>query len=104
MEICSSHTIKELGEKLVALHQPGRIDYIKRFNLAECLLKKEKPAAEAPTPVQAKSAKEAEAKENDRYFYAACSKTIAEVVAKFCWNNKFRFGGRAYCRPCQSKF
>lgn len=104
LKVCSSNTIKELGEKLVALHRPGRIDYVKRFDLAECLVKKETPATEAPTPVLAKSNTHAEIKGNDRYFCAACRKTIAEVVAKFCWNNKLRFGGKAYCRPCQSKF
>lgn len=104
MKICSSATIQNLGEKLAALHQPARIDYIKKFDLAESLLKKEIPITESTKQVQPLNPNQDKGKENGRYFCAACSKTIAEVVAKFCWNNKSRFGGKAYCRPCQNKF
>lgn len=104
MKICSSETIRDLGEKLAALHQPGRIDYIKKFDLADSLLKKAIPVPESAIPVQPNKLDSSNGKGNDRYFCAACRKTIAEVVFKFCWNNKSRFGGKAYCRPCQSKF
>lgn len=104
LKICSSSTIKEVAEKLVALHQPGRIDYIKKFNLADSLLKKEVPAAEVTVAPQSSKAYQGDIKENSRYYCAACRKSIAEVVAKFCWNNHQRFGGKAYCRSCQSKY
>jgi hypothetical protein len=103
LKICSSDTIKELGEKLVALHRPSRIDYIKRFDLASDLLRKETPATK---PLATERANKADHNEKDHssYFCASCRRTITEVVAKFCWNNKSRFGGKAYCRPCQCKF
>lgn len=104
LKICSSDTIKDLGEKLLSLHQPGRIDFIKKFGLADELLKKEIPVAEPTIPSALDRIDQGNGKEVGKYFCAACRKTIAEVVAKFCWNNKARFGGKAYCRPCQSKF
>lgn len=36
-----------------------------------------------------------------RYFCAKCHAGISFSVASFCWNNKGRFGGKAYCIACQ---
>lgn len=36
-----------------------------------------------------------------RYFCAKCHTGISFAVASFCWNNKGRFGGKAYCIACQ---
>ena len=37
------------------------------------------------------------------FFCANCKKRITEKVARFCFNNKGRFGGRAYCFDCQKE-
>jgi hypothetical protein len=103
LKICSSDTIKNLGEKLLSLHKPNRVDYIKRFDLGSALLSKEQvePAyAEQKTSTASTVLKR---KEETEYFCANCKSSIATVVAKFCWNNKSRFGGKAYCRVCQAK-
>ena len=39
-----------------------------------------------------------------RYFCFDCRVAIAKEVARFCWDRKERFGGKAYCRSCQAKF
>lgn len=103
LKICSSDTIKELGEKLVALHQPSRIDYVKKFDLADALLRRETQISQISVP-DAYNKADHNRRDEANYFCAACRRTIAEVVAKFCWNNKSRFAGKAYCRSCQSKF
>jgi predicted RNA binding protein with dsRBD fold (UPF0201 family) len=103
-KICSLNTIKELGEKLVGLHQPGRVDYIRKFDLTESLLSKETVAPPVTGSFQYPQISQNGVKESSHYFCAGCQKTIAEVVAKFCWNNKLRFSGKAYCRTCQGKF
>jgi restriction system protein len=38
------------------------------------------------------------------YYCFKCKKSISERTAKFCWDNKKRFGGKAYCLDCQIKF
>lgn len=38
------------------------------------------------------------------YFCFACRASISKDVAKYCWDRKERFGGKAYCRGCQGKF
>lgn len=102
-KICSSETIKNLGEKLLSLHKPSRVDYIKKFDLGPALLSKD-----PVEPVYAEQKNEIaltvlKRKEENEYFCAKCKTSIAAVVAKFCWNNKSRFGGKAYCRTCQAK-
>jgi hypothetical protein len=100
-KVCSGETVREFGEKLLSLHKPARVDYIKKFGLGEALLGKEpaKPidvgtSPELPGPAT---------KQEVQYFCAGCKSSIAPVVAKYCWNNKPRFGGKAYCRVCQAK-
>lgn len=103
LKICSSDTVKHLGEKLLSLHKPNRVDYIKRFDLGPALLSKEpvEPAyAEQKTSTASTVLKR---REETEYFCANCKSSIATVVAKYCWNNKSRFGGKAYCRVCQAK-
>lgn len=104
LKLCSGETVKELGEKLVALHKPVRIDYVRKFDVAGDLLNKEPVAEVLHRQVNSAEANTGTMKKTGNYFCAACQSTIAEVVAKFCWNSRSRFGGKAYCRSCQSKF
>jgi hypothetical protein len=104
LKLCSRETILKLGEGLVNLHKPGRIDYIRKFDLTSSLLKKEAADPPQPPAIQPLVTSHDTVKHTSRYFCAACQITIADVVAKFCWNNKTRFKGKAYCRPCQGKF
>jgi hypothetical protein len=40
----------------------------------------------------------------NNYFCAQCRCDISPKVAHFCFTQKARFGGRAYCMSCQKKF
>jgi hypothetical protein len=103
LKVCSSETVKDLGEILLSLHKPNRVDYIRKFELGPALLSKEQFApvyAEQRIDIAPAVSKR---KEEAEYFCANCKSSIAAVVAKFCWNNKIRFGGKAYCRVCQVK-
>jgi hypothetical protein len=104
LKVCSANTVMELGKKLAALHQPMRIDYVRKFDLASALtnrapisqIKVEEKPPFPPATAQPDAGKS--------YFCTECQSKIASVVAKFCWNNKIRFNGRIYCRVCQTKF
>lgn len=103
LKVCSSETVKSLGEKLLSLHKPGRVDYVKKFELGPALLSKE-PIVQRHADRDINIASNADKnKEATQYFCASCKGSIATVVAKYCWNNKSRFGGKAYCRACQAK-
>ena len=101
-QISSRETIKSVGEQLLALHKPARVDYIDRFKLGPMLTGAAPvtpPLMVDNTPMPAVKVQESS---RTNYFCAACKTEIAAVVAKFCFNAKARFGGRAYCRACQA--
>lgn len=103
LKVCSSDTVRDVVERLLALHKPKRVDYIKKFNLQAVLTGKD--------PVEPKFVQQQVVdplmstvrKTETEYFCADCKSVIATVVAKFCWNNKAKFGGKAFCRACQLK-
>jgi hypothetical protein len=37
------------------------------------------------------------------YYCKDCTAEVTTQMAKFCWQNKVRFGGRVYCASCQEK-
>ncbi|WP_211453261.1 nuclease-related domain-containing protein [Collimonas antrihumi] len=100
----SLDTIKGLAEKIVELHKPGRVDYVRKFDLAETLLRKAPSPAAATLLQQASTENPAIDNDIGKRLCAGCNTVIHEVVAKFCLNNFRRFKGKTYCRPCQAKF
>ena len=101
LKVCSSNTVKAIGEKLLSLHKPARVDYIKKFELGPALLSREPIASTDVRQRHVAAPVVSQRDEDSEYFCANCKSVIAPVVAKYCWNNKFRFKGKAYCRPCQ---
>jgi hypothetical protein len=102
-KVCSGKTVTDLGKKLLSLHKPERIDYIKRFDLRSTLLNNEPIKSAHPEQQLVVESVAVKNKEETKYFCASCKATITSVVAKYCWNNKLRFKGKAYCRICQGK-
>lgn len=108
LKVCSGNTVMNLGKKLAALHKPLRIDYVRKFDLVNELTSKVVPPVVRSEP--SKHAFTPTTLAVDRLVEPAthrcmnCQKTIAEVVAQFCWKNKIRFGGKVFCRTCQGKF
>jgi len=58
------------------------------------------PSVEDSPAVPAAATKEAE-KPKQKLICASCSAPVLYSVAKFCWFNKPRFGGKVYCMDCQ---
>jgi hypothetical protein len=91
-KMVSGETIKEIADRIAALHRPIRIDYRKRFGVEDVV----------PSPPTATQASEANMPR--RFYCSKCKKTITEKATKFCWDSKQRFGGKAYCFDCQKAF
>lgn len=91
-KIVSGETIKEIAERVAAVHKPIKINYRKRFGLED--ISPSRDSVAAPSDMQ----------QSKRFYCAKCNKTITEKVAKFCWDNKKRFHGKAYCFDCQKAF
>jgi hypothetical protein len=81
-KLVSSNTIEEISNKLVELHKPIKIDYFNKFGIT-------------PKTLSAVSNKQG------KYFCGNCKKNISKKVALFCFQNKSKFGGKAYCYDCQ---
>jgi hypothetical protein len=89
--IVSGETIKELAQRITAVHKPMKMDYRKRFGLGNVIPSQENTASLDKQP--------------DKQFYCfQCKKKITEKAAKFCWDSKKRFHGKAYCFDCQKAF
>lgn len=97
-KVVSSETITDLGLRLVARHKPIIPDYYSKFGLSESDLlvqQENQKYGVASTP-------QIDTQVSDKnYWCASCKAKITERAAKFCWDNKQRFGGRAYCMNCQ---
>ncbi|MBG0778025.1 MAG: NERD domain-containing protein [Desulfovibrionaceae bacterium] len=132
LNLCGKPTLRSFAEHLARLHTPGRIDYRAKFAIApdaprrttavaeEAAARREpetapatrtapRPAATAPAPgkAEATTAPEpaaASAENAARFFCARCKKGITPKAAAYCFNDKKRFGGRAYCFECQKAF
>jgi len=91
-KMVSRETIKEIAERLAAVHKPITINYRKRFGVEDI------------SPSSNSVAAPADMQQSKRCYCAKCNKTITEKVAKFCWDNKKRFHGKAYCFDCQKAF
>lgn len=58
------------------------------------------PTGDAPSAVPTVAKEEGE-KPKQKLICASCSSPVLYNVAKFCWFNKPRFGGKVYCMDCQ---
>jgi len=97
-KVVSSETITDLGLRLVARHKPNVPDYYSRFGLADSDLS----AQQENKKIEVVSTPQTDTKISDKnYWCASCKAKITERAAKFCWDNKQRFSGRAYCMNCQ---
>jgi hypothetical protein len=88
-KLISAETLMDFANRLVAYHKPSSIDYYAKFGIQ----RKVEPVLQDKQSVSEK-----------RYFCAKCKKQISEKVALFCFTNKKRFSGKAYCFDCQKIF
>jgi hypothetical protein len=104
-KVVSSETLRLFTRRLAQSHVPAQIDYRAKFGIAPSALTppgqvKEEASPYRNEPAGAKGESGSEG-EKTGYFCAACKKPIARKVALFCFTNKKRFSGKAYCFDCQ---
>lgn len=111
-KIVSSETMRQFAESLARLHKPSQVNYQERFGIQPEDLRRKKPhddkakydapAAKKEARKQPEEAREpAGAYRRKGYYCASCKASISQKVARFCFDRKERFGGRAYCMDCQ---
>lgn len=104
-KVIGQDTLFSLSQRIAELHKPpAPIDYSKRFGInvnedsnIEETTTAEKDNSDSETNKINKGWKSG-------YFCAKCRVNISKKVAMFCFQNKEKFGGKAYCFDCQKQF
>ncbi len=86
-------TVTDFAESLRSQHSSASIDYRKKFGIK---------AATDPIQTVIDRSNGAGGQGEMKYYCFKCRKAIPDNVARFCWNNKERFGGKAFCYECQT--
>ncbi len=89
--IVSRESLQEIGEKLLGYHQPFKIDYSTKLGIS------------APQEPQSAKLDPAVDRVQSKYYCYTCKNAISEKVGLFCFSNKKRFKGKAYCFECQKQ-
>jgi len=88
-KMCASETLRAVAKKIASLHRPIKMDYAKRFGVAQFWresTERRQPAAEAGKP---------------RYYCWDCKSDVPPVVAEYCWSYKHIYDNKVYCKKCQ---
>ena len=94
-KLCAFSTIESMAKKIVSNHKPTNINWLAKFRIKQ----------QTPNEVEfTKNKLSKSSGSNSKYFCAKCKVGISEKVAKFCWNNKTKFKGKAYCFNCQKSY
>jgi len=91
-KLCSCETLREVAEKIAALHRPIKIDYAKRFGTRSAQARVERAQ---PNPKEAKK---------PRYYCWDCKSDVSPVVFEYCRSYQHIYGNKVYCKKCQKSF
>jgi len=120
--LISFDTIMDIGQQLVALHQPIEYDWERRFNMASptsalpvvaappletavpLVVAEPPPPPFVPAPPVSNVAAitPAKAPRPPAGQCAACQSPVSRGVKAYCASNAARFGERILCMPCQA--
>lgn len=109
LNIRSTETVKEFGQKLARQHRPSDLlalpEFMKPTRPAAVPAPPAPPAAAAHPIATPTALPEAPAAPPQRKLVCArCGSKITFAEGRFCWNNEVRFGGLQYCREHQRAF
>ncbi len=96
--VVSAETLGQIARTLVTFHKPTTTNYYERFGIDLDKL------AQSSTQNSMPSRRIERQEQTSGYFCFKCKKSISQKVAEFCFDDKKRFGGRAYCFNCQKSF
>ena len=87
-------SVAEFAESLRSHHASTSIDYRKKFGIH---------STNDPIQTMIDRSNGTEGQAERKYYCFKCRTAIPGNVARFCWNNKERFGGKTFCYDCQKK-
>jgi len=119
-KLVGQDTLKDLAEKIVEFHRPIQFNWEAKFGLSDSWQSSpitqidQHANLQTVNPDTAKTLKPARKEvigkssddsQNPRQKLEchSCGVSVGYNVAKFCWFNKPKFGGKIYCMDCQKK-
>lgn len=93
--ISSFKSVTDFAEKLQSFHSKSSINYQKKFGIK---------SADDPIQTVIDKSNGTTAQTETKYYCFKCNKKIQSNVANYCWCNRKKFGGKAYCYDCQKTF
>jgi hypothetical protein len=99
-KLIGADTLHELAKSFAGLHVPAPLPTPARYGLDEEETTSGAPAAAVNTE-PGENATQSGSKGGSKLKCEKCEKGVPFAVAKFCWQNKKKFGGAIYCRECQ---
>ena len=92
-------TLQNIARSLALQHRPTSVDYRKKFTIQVEGISNNTASAKGTSTERIP--KLPQGRKSSFYFCATCKKSISKKVAMFCFQNKGRFSGKAYCLDCQ---
>lgn len=110
-KVVSAETLRNLGMQLTQMHRPVKYNWHAKFGLPEVVpspsvqpirLVAEHAGVAARTEQHTPQPDRSnEPHTRPQMACHNCQQPITNNVARFCWSNKHRFGGKLYCMRCQ---
>lgn len=104
IKLVGSDTLEKLASDLVHQHKPIKFNWAAKFGLpgvvknTDSTVTKDYPSArEIISPLIEAD----EGKVEKKLICHSCGTKLSYKVGVFCWNNRKKFGGHAYCLDCQ---
>ena len=110
-KLIGQDTLEDFAQRLAAAHEPKQFDWAAKFGLSAAVIApvapmkpvtKEQPVVPVAAAPEITVAQEASWDDKkSKLACSTCGTIVAYNVAKFCWFNKPRFGGKVFCMECQ---
>lgn len=104
VKLVSSDTVEKLAKDLVNQHKPIKFNWAAKFGLSDSQGIGYSAVTEEYRSVQEVMESQIETGESipaKKLICHSCGTKLSYKVGVFCWNNKKKFGGHAYCFDCQ---
>lgn len=104
VKLVSSDTVEKLAIDLVNQHKPIKFNWAAKFGLSDLQGITDSTPAKEHRSEQKAAEPQIEADEDSpkkKLICYSCGTKLPYKVGIFCWNNKKKFGGHAYCLDCQ---
>jgi len=103
-KLVSSDTVEKLARDIANQHKPIKVNWAAKFGMSDLQGITDSTVTKAYRSEQKAMESQIEADENSpkkKLICSSCGTKLPYKVGIFCWNNKKKFGGHAYCFDCQ---